>query len=113
MKTIKTFGSAILILLSMSTFVAHADSKPAEDHPRHLVAHAPTVWGNPDELAPLELGFVKAKYAKVPLAPFVWGKPLDKTEIQSFINLKVPVAPFVLGSPDKELPEITENQAVL
>ncbi len=41
--------------------------------PKSMGSVAPFVWGSPDDEAPEYLRFVKSKFAKVPLAPFVWG----------------------------------------
>jgi len=109
MKTIKTLTYAVLMLLSFSAFAAGSDSKLSPEHPKYVVANAPLVWGDSLELPPIELEFVKAKYAKVPLAPFVWGSPEDYTDISASQSLSVPVAPFIFGNPDEQVPEIVET----
>lgn len=111
MKTIYKLTGSLLMLLSLNTFASSLDLKISMEHPKRMVANTPLVWGSAQEAAPVELRFVKAKYAKIPLDPFIWGSPEDKLEMSSFINLNVPVAPFVLGNPDKEVPgtlKITE-----
>ena len=105
MKTITTLSTLIMIALSLNT-LADDKLKTSVKDEFSTVATSPFIWGSPEVDAPLGLGFVKAKNALVPIAPFEWGNNEEIVEIEE--RLLVPVAPFVFGNPSKDAPEIIE-----
>jgi len=109
MKTIFALSTVILMAFSLNNNAAVKSSEFSYEVPKSMVSVAPFVWGSPDDMAPLNLRFVKAKYSKVPVSPFIWGKPEDVIDavktIRGLKNLNVPVAPFAWGNPDESAPE--------
>ena len=74
-------------------------TKNFERHRNRSVSVAPFVWGEAQTDVPAELGYVKAKYALVPVAPLVFGNPEDELNLEDKIKLSIPVAPFIWGNP--------------
>lgn len=98
MKTISALTTLIMITLALNTS-AEDKKKNMERSRNRSVSVAPFVWGEPQADVPAELGYVKAKYALVPVAPMVFGNPEDELSFEDKIKLSVPVAPFIWGDP--------------
>ena len=71
-----------------------------------LVPVAPFIWGSPEDVVSVN----EMRHLLVPAAPFYFGEPdADALEGLEFIkakNAKVPVAPFVWGDSNEVAPEI-------
>lgn len=127
MKTLKILIAVSLFMIA-STNLAKADERSSIL--KRSVELAPSVWESSEIQTPMSLRFIKAKFAFVPVAAFVWGQPSEvpveitmipvapltfayhTDEIPTgleYIKVKnalVPVAPFVLGDAHAEAPEL-------
>lgn len=125
MKTLNTIITLSLIAIGTAGFAKEYDHSDKNLR----VPAAPSVWEAAPIEAPIELEYVKAKSALVPVAGFEWGSPseipaellvvpvapkdmynqLDSIpENLQYIKAKnafVPVAPFAFGNSDVDAPQ--------
>lgn len=100
MKTLKSLTTAVLILVSISTFAKVEVSSAKTKIP------APAfTWGSPEDLNLQEVALLKNHSAKVMAPEFVWGSPADLNEadlqalkVNTHADLALPA--FNWGTPE-------------
>ena len=98
MKILNAFLTASLLISNIAGF---ANSDGIASKKGATLPSAPGVWENSEIEIPQSLKFLKAKYAHVPVADFLWGNP---SEVPVHLNM-VPVAPFEIGNAMENAPK--------
>jgi len=116
MKNVITLISALLVFSITANADGIGKNKKKRNKEYYKVAIAQLVTGDEDEDAPLEIAYLKAKNAMVPVAPFEWAAPLETApgflKTLKAKNAFVPVAPFVWGNSFEEAPEVHETAEI-
>lgn len=101
-----------LLIVFMNTEVYSNVISPDDDKKTvksSFVPLSPRNWDDMDLVVPENLKFIKAEFAQVPLAAFVWGNPDDKVPAELYIDqaiTMIPIAPIVW---DTIAPEGAQN----
>ncbi len=81
MKNVITLITALIFLSVTVDASCIGKNKKKRNRGYSTVAVAQLIVGDPDEDVPMELAYLKAKNAMVPIAPFEWVDPMETAPV--------------------------------